>query len=251
MKSRTTPHQETILMKTLDYWFNTPLGKEAFELECNRTERYLRDMPKGTILQIGGPCLSHKPCDQRFEYISVLPSASNQRKNTQIIASIESLPFDVGCFDLIIAPHAHEMVGQIDRWISQLHELLKPEGHLILFGIRRYSLWWYQNSLSTKKPLFHWAKHLFSLHEIQKILEAQYFSIDTSNTYFFHLHQDRTTHTISFLIDRIGEMIAPQLGGLYCIVAQKKCITMTLDQSKKLTKWALKKQIPAINTQPG
>lgn len=49
-----------------------------------------------------------------------------------VVARGEAMPFETGCFDIVICSQVLEYIPQPQALISEVHRVLKPEGHLLL-----------------------------------------------------------------------------------------------------------------------
>jgi SAM-dependent methyltransferase len=232
MKPSNASMDEFVRMQTLLYWLDTEMGQDVFALAKKKTKALL-GANSGLVLQLGGASLFDRPCADSCHYLLATPVQDKHKVSAQVVASMSALPFSDDSFDVIVCPHTHEMQdpGELGAWLEGVYRLLKPYGRLVLFGIRAYSLWWLHHQMTSSTLVFPWMQRAYPCYGLKKMLEVTGFSVKQSATFCFYPYRQAKPGNISFLVDRMGEMLVPQWGGVYCMVAQKEQVPMILDRT--------------------
>lgn len=207
-------------LRALDDWFFTPQGRfvgEAIHKELS----HLKDLIYGeTLLQLGHcgdniwlPELhfSHK------WYATPYTSASST-----LISSFSELPIDRNSVDCILLPLTLEAFEQPLNPIDEIDRILKPMGHLVIFGFNPFSLWgsfMRSKRYSCYGPLAGRSMSVFSLQHV--FLHRGYEQCSLSNFYYIPpITNSRWIQRLAIL-NELGKMLTPCPAGFYCLVLQK------------------------------
>lgn len=219
--------------RTLQHW-NQWLGKEYLGgclLETERADmsRLLaRHFGKHAVL-IGVPAqldLLHAttvPC-----HTLITPLAAHDKWSNFIVeGDWHDLPIATGSVDLVILPHALEFVNNPRQLLAEACRIVKPEGLLLICGFNPYSAWGLKRQLNKQKRM-PWAANFMHANEIKKWLQLADFEMEAQSNLLFRPPLARPSwYEKMHLLERIGGMIAPSLGGVYILLARAKVVPLT------------------------
>ncbi len=148
--------------------------------------------------------------------------------STQTIESeLHELPIASGSIDLVVLPHILECVDNPRQLLSEACRVIKPEGHIIIFGFNPASLWGMRQSWS-KDATHPWPGSFIKSSAIKQWLGFADFELVKSTTFLFRppVKHERTFQNLQFL-EWVGRMTHLPMGGIYSLVAQAKVIPLT------------------------
>ena len=134
----------------------------------------------------------------------------------------EKIPVENSSFDIVLAAEIIEHILDTDKFIEEIHRVLKPRGKLVITTPNLASLECRISLLLGKKPwmienrvLPHSAGHVryFTVKEIRKLLEDHNFEVKLITTNFIKLK--------NVVFERISKLF-PQLGHSIIVVAERK-----------------------------
>jgi SAM-dependent methyltransferase len=213
--------QQIKQFRTLDEWFQSPLGIFAaheFLINIESTREYAHGE---TLLQLGhcGDNLWLKRLNYIHKWIA---SPFSLDDKIHVECALNHLPLDRNSVDCIIAPLTLEPFGNNLTLIDEIDRVLNPMGFIILLSINPWSLW----GGALKSGLLHLYNNqkvkmrtAFSLNRI--FLQRGYKQLSLSNfCYIPPVNKVSLIKKFTFL-DEIGKMLWPFPSGFYCYVAQK------------------------------
>ncbi len=130
----------------LAQWFGQPAGQYLLEWEQRILDQLTVDIFGYNALQIGMPeiqGLSASRMVNRWLSDVQLPDLQDQAKPRPIVVvhDFAELPFATQSIDLVILPHVLEFAAEPHQILREVERILIPEGHLIICGLNRASLW--------------------------------------------------------------------------------------------------------------
>jgi SAM-dependent methyltransferase len=160
------------------------------------------------------------------------------------------LPFADGCIDLVSLPHVLEFSRNPHQSLREAERVLVPEGYLILTGFNPISSWGIKRVL-TKNGDYPWHGHFFTLSRIKDWLALLGLEYVDGNmcSYELPINDEHWLSRLSVL-DKMGSRWWPMMGGIYCIVAKKRVVNMTLLKPSWKTK-SLKSRLVVTNPKSG
>lgn len=122
-----------------DDWFRSPLGRAVLAAEKIVLNRILAQRSGFHELVIGNWGGAHRDwlCSSRVSHRMFITRGAGG----QVRARPEALPVESGSVDVIVLPHVLEYAENPHAVVREAHRVLVPEGHLLLLGFSRFSLW--------------------------------------------------------------------------------------------------------------
>lgn len=132
------------------------------------------------------------------------------------------LPFPDQSMDKILLVHAVENADYLRELMSEVWRVLAPNGRVLLVVPSRSGLW----AKSDRTP-FGYGRP-FSLKQIRQMLFDEQFIIEEARRalYFFPSHS-RVLLGLAPLLEMLGAMLVPRLGGVLLVDASKKLYNVT------------------------
>lgn len=130
----------------LAQWFGQPAGQYLLEWEQQVLDQLTADIFGYNALQIGMPeihGLAASRMVNRWLSDAQLPEQSKPEliRPVVILHDFAELPFANQSIDLVILPHVLEFAAEPHQVLREVERILIPEGHLIICGLNRASLW--------------------------------------------------------------------------------------------------------------
>jgi len=129
--------------------------------------------------------------------------------------------------DLVILPHTLEYVDNPRRILAEACRIVKPEGHIVIFGFNPYSLWGLKKLLLQNKYA-PWSSNFIQATTVKQWLKLADFELVKQTTMVFRppIQHDGIYQKLKFL-EGIGKRCYAPFGGVYAIVATAKNIPFT------------------------
>lgn len=205
-----------------DFWYREMPGSILLAMERDLISKMISHIHGNYLIQLGSTSdlslVKSSPIKHKF-YLSQQKNFLNQ--GAKIVADIEQLPFMTGSIDVAVLAHVLEFVKKPEKIVSQIYDLLVPNGYCIILGFNYWSLW----SLGRlyQHGEFPWQGHFFSTLTIKRWLRRNHFRIITSKTACFRppVHAHNLAKSLLFM-EPIGQFFLPGCGGFYMVVAQKR-----------------------------
>jgi hypothetical protein len=203
--------------RALDDWFKTAQGHQvgrAFALH-----RF--DVRGDARLQLGlcgeSPWLLEPVFKQTYMATPCLGAS-----DASLIASPDYLPWHQHQFDCVIAPMMIEMFGLLGSPLDEIDRVLKPMGHVIVFGINPLSLWGGAARYHHLPYLGSTELHLHSPMRVKRALEVRGYQLKALET-FYYVPPFRKKAWIKkcFFLNEMGKMMTLFPAGFYYLIMQK------------------------------
>ncbi|MEM7026642.1 MAG: class I SAM-dependent methyltransferase [Pseudomonadota bacterium] len=235
--------QETkTIRKQLSDWFISPLGQQVMQLEKQQMEEVLPELFGYHILQIGKPAsedyidsskISHKAylCLDEHELI----------ENGNTIQSLaEHIPIASDSIDVAVLPHVFEYSKDPHRLLRELDRVLIDDGHIVIIGINRFSLWGLWHVILCWWDKIPWNGRLISIPRMKDWFALLDFEVKKVRYCFYAPPFRKTSWQMKFKpLERLGAYCWPFLGGIYVIVGKKRVVPLTPIKMQ----WKTKKKI--------
>ena len=207
--------------RALDDWFQTPQGThvaEAFVAELSLARKHLKG---NTLLQLGNCGNNIWLSMLRFSHQWLVSPCVASEKST-LTASLHLLPLERDSINCVIAPLTLEAFGREHHPLDEIDRILKPNGHVIFFGINPCSFW---------GGALHW-RHLMcfgaaggtltsSLALKRMMLHRGYRQCSLTSFYYIPpITNGFLIRKLAFL-NEMGKMVWPYPAGFYCLIMQK------------------------------
>jgi SAM-dependent methyltransferase len=213
-----------------DQWLENFPGNSVLEAEKNFLPSILSQFYGTQSLLIGSP--------RQFELLksSVIPSqillspllSHLHHKNIYSIESgLHELPVASGSIDLVMLPHILEHIDNPRQALAEACRIVKPQGHIVLFGFNPYSLWGLKKLWTRHKNNPPWSGNFFSSSSIKEWLTLADFELIKHKTLLFRPPVNARLYKKLEFMEWIGRKLNAPIGGIYLIVAQAKVIPLT------------------------
>jgi len=231
------------VIRRLNKWYLTPLGKSLYEIESYYLNKLLPNF-FGEYLLIEGANndFSFFTLDKIQNTIYLLNDGlENHSRLIFVRAEPYELPFYNDCIDGVLLSHLLEYSENPYLILEEAFHTLVPNGKLIIFGFNPFSFWGLINRMNkTKNNFVPWGGRFMNFCRLRSWLLKLGFFIVGYETFNFKLPlQNRYFLKCCGFIDKIGKIIFPYFGGCYILIAEKKLLALTPLREK-----AIKKQVP-------
>lgn len=216
--------------RTFQHWNKWLTEKHLGNDVLNVEHRYLSNMLSNHFgkhaLLIGTPAqasllsASTIPC---HTIISPLPVA----QKGFVEGDFRELPILTGSMDLVILPHALELVDHPRQLLAEACRVTKPEGLIVISGFNPMSLWGLSKSL--RKGLdIPWPNKLLPPSTVKNWLDLADFNMEQYRSMLFRPPiENLNIYNKLHWLESVGKKCTPLLGGVYISVARAKVIPLT------------------------
>lgn len=224
----------------LSYWLRSPLGEAILQEEQAIASAWLRRCYGYHALQMG--------VLERDDWLSgcMIPHRIGITQKTLLsnfsllLAEFTALPLLDESVDLICLPHSLDYCVQPELVLQEALRTLIPAGKLLIFGFNKISLLkqWRLLSLGLGQGVPCIQSH--RLAAMENLVENAQFTILKKCTAFHNLPINNTKWQQRLrLLDKIGQHLWPNCGGIYAIYAEKRMSRVTPIKPR----WIVKKQV--------
>lgn len=233
--------------QALDEWFLSPQGiaiASALVSQLQGSENGLAQLRGETLLQLGAcgenawfPLLNYQK-----KWI-----VSQTRKTAQAIdvcSTLKPLPFAQESLDCVVAPFTFEAYSWPNHPLDEIDRVLKPMGHILIFGVNALSLWGLALRLG---GLIYKGQPISVLRLKRALLHRGYSLCHLSPFYYIPPVKSKRMIERLEIFNELGKMISPCPSGFYCMVVQKY-VANPLRPVLKKTSW--RAGVAAPNLQP-
>jgi len=211
-----------------DHWLQHALGRSVLDAEQEILFSLLEQRYGKHAVLLGSPQ------QQRLLNASVMPHyvlISPLINKDHAIASIESgfyeLPIASGCVDLVLLPHTLELLDNPQQLLMEACRIVKPEGHIIIFGFNSFSLWGLKKRWMQGKHMS-WPGNFIQINTIKKWLALSDFQLTKQTMLLFRPPMQHASFYKKLkYIEWVGQKFLSSFGGAYMIMAQAKTIPLT------------------------
>lgn len=214
--------QDTV---SIDRFYNSGLGEAAGRLLARRMSDIWGQADQLSVLGIGFPMPVLEPfAATARRCATVIPDAGGHfrwdatgRGNATVIAPPDRLPFADGLFDRVILLHGLEEAESPRALRREIWRVMAPEGRIVVATANRRGLW----ALAERTPFGHgrpWTRR-----QLVSFLSDGSFQVTASTHALFMPPLDQSLVTAAAEgWERIGEWVAPALGGVVLVEAVKR-----------------------------
>lgn len=205
--------------QNLELWFNTVQGAHLANAISTKIASVRHLLHGEILLQLGD--LGQNSWLSHINFLHKWIVTPHYNPHASLVSLFNYLPFEKNSIDCILAPLTLEGNYKKNNILDGIDYLLKPMGHLIIFGINPLSLWGISRHLGLW-PTGVKSNHLISSFFIKKMLLPRGYVICDDSTFYFlpPLNKESWIKKLEFL-DLIGKIIWPCPAGFFCIILQK------------------------------
>lgn len=151
----------------------------------------------------------------------------NHAVQRYIEGELHELPIASASIDVVLLPHSHEHVDNPRKLLMEACRIVKPEGHIIIFGFNPYSLWSLKKRQNAQNRI-PGLGHFIAANKIKQWLALADFELTKHDMFLFRppIQQENIYRQLSILEWLGGKLLKP-LGGAYMIMAKAKVIPLT------------------------
>jgi hypothetical protein len=217
----TSIKQQMHIYQLLDNWFYSPQGMWVSQRFVETLLPY-KDILRGNHLLQLGHCGTNPWLNALSFSYKWLASPYPSHQQHQVITSLSQLPLEKSSMDCICAPLTMEAFVQRHAVLDEMDRVLKPMGHLVIFGINPFSLWGGTAKLGLLSGLSSQSLHLFTSFSVNRACIARGYK-QHALINFGYLPAVRSSACFKqlFFIEEVGKMLWPYPAGFYCYIAQK------------------------------
>jgi hypothetical protein len=132
------------------------------------------------------------------------------------LGDIEHLPFMDSCSDFLILPHIVEDAQDPKACLSEVSNLVTPEGYILLLHLLPFSHWRAKYKGQTNKHPIQWIKP-FKLRQWLNKLGFEYIASDKFINPFSH-----SQHGTSTVLEKIISTVIPSICNAHWMLAKKR-----------------------------
>ncbi len=216
-----------IVLRQMDIWYQGIPGSLLFEAERAELDTLLPQYFGQHLLQVGGPSevflFEKSPISHR---VRLSPEYASVFRGPSVQGLFHRMPFLPESIDVVLLPHVLEFVKTPELILQQLHDVMVPEGYLLLLGFNPSSLWGWVKWFTQRKTL-PWRGRFRSIAKVRQWLMHQGFEIVEQRTFFFRppLTNKIGLRKLLFL-EAIGRLFCSSFGAVYLLVAKKRVAAM-------------------------
>ncbi|NLO79361.1 MAG: class I SAM-dependent methyltransferase [Xanthomonadaceae bacterium] len=207
-------------MRTLQSWFETPLGQMLADVERQALDNYLDRWAGATLLQIGsfGPGQRVLRANTSRQWL-----AGGQGEPVDCVMRPEQLPFQSGTIDIVVLVHSLDFSSNPHRVLREAERVLAPEGHLLVLGFNLFSLW---GAVHVLRPLQRrgapWNGQYFTQRRVRDWLTLLDLEMVAAEHHFFRPPLNRSRLQERLLpLENWAPRVVPKLGAVHLTVARK------------------------------
>ncbi len=206
-------------------FYHSRLGLAAGRLLMRRISDLWGPGDRLSVLGIGFPHpVLEGFADRARRCVSAIPGSGGHfrwdptgRGNATVMSPHDRLPFSDGVFDRVIVLHGLEEAESPQVLRREIWRVMAPEGRLVIAAANRHGLW----SVADRTPFGHgrpWTRR-----QLAAFLADGSFQVTASTHALFMPPMNRSLVTAAAEgWERVGEWIAPALGGVVLVEAVKR-----------------------------
>ncbi len=215
-----------LLQLRIGQWFQSPQGREVWQVEREHVEPIISRLFGYHILQIG--------CHEEYSLIDNSPaghkiqfSPSWRSGSQQAVADNEELPLANDSMDVVVLHHALDFTEDNHRLLREATRVLRPGGQMLIVGFNPVSYWGFWR-IFKRKIHVPWRARFISRRRLTDWLHLLDLKIDrvSYGLHFSPLKYSRLLkHAARF--ERLGNRLSSPLGGAYFVLCVKQVATIT------------------------
>lgn len=204
-------------------WFLSGVGEYIYHKESGLLSDLLQVMPRGDVLQLGGPPLVRT--FTKFNFVHYDKEMNFPSLGYDVCGDFDNLALVPESFDIVVSYHLHEIYPDFEAIFAESHKVLKNEGLLVVFGFNPASLWGMQRLLGVGNVV-NWCDKFYNSKKISAVLRELGFTYVTKNSggYGFYSSSKLIYNNFDFL----EKLEIKNFGAFYMLIFKKRSSTLTL-----------------------
>jgi len=211
---------------SLQTWYQGSLGQLLAEAESRQLERILPDMFGYHLLQLGVHGSEALCASSRIPH--QLKLASQPEVASSVYAHSSRLPLTSESIDVCVVSHILEYDQDPHAVLREIDRVLIPEGHVVILGFNRWSLWGLARVLLGWRQQLPWSGQFYSPARTKDWLSVLGFELVSCDGVFYRppFNHDKTMQKLEFM-ERYSPNWLRWIAGAYVMVARKRTSTLT------------------------
>lgn len=240
-------------------WLAWPPGQALLDWEQQQLDRLVVDMFGFHAVQLGLPELAGLRANRMpHRWLAVDPAYGAWQPPADAPADVPlalrcefgALPFPSQSVDLVVLPHALELVTDPHDTLREVERVLVPEGKVVIAGFNPASLWGLRHRLArlgqSAAPVLPQGEFLayWRLRDWLRLLDLEV-EAGCFGCYRPMVRSERTWQRLQWM-EHAGDRWWPVLGAVYLVVAVKRTRGMRLVGKVRRTRVAPARQTAAV-----
>ena len=159
--------------KTLQGWFETPLGRYLLDKEREYLDDVTPDIFGFHALQVGMPDIDFLRASRIAHRMRVAHDG-----HPDLYAKGHELPFATQSTDLVLLPHVFEFTHEAHAILREVDRIMMPEGRLVIVGFNPWSLWGLRSAIGPARNDYPWNGRFVSLPRVKDWLALLGFDVN-------------------------------------------------------------------------
>ena len=208
--------------KELSKWYKKPNTQSFIRIINNQCSEMKSFIGGKHALFIG--LSDFKKKFESLKYISFL--SINELEPLDFSNNTNKLPFEDDSYDVIIIMHALDYTDDPYKFIRELDRITTDDGRIVIIGFNNFSLWGALKPLMNKFSM-PWSLNFYSLYSVREWFKI--LGYDTSYKETRGLIPIISKNISKYLekINILQKFLAPNIGGLYFYIFNKKTTPLT------------------------
>lgn len=204
-------------------WAGTYLGRLILEQETELVNQLLPRRYYPVAVQLGPAVMN---CLDRLSSrvkVFVDSTSGGDAPPHRVLSDWGYLPFGARSVDLLVLPHTLEFAEDPHHVLREIHEVVVPEGHLVVCGFNPVSSWGMVRAVRKWTGRPPWQGNRFRVHRVQDWLSVLGFELVAAKMGFYRppLSHETALKKLEFL-EKSGDRWWPGLAAVYILVVKKK-----------------------------
>lgn len=214
-------------MKTLQNWFETPLGRLLAAVERQALDHHLDRWAGATLLQIGGFGDGQRVLRANTSRQWLVGCSAESK--VDCVLRPEQLPFQSNTMDIVVLVHSLEFSDNPHRVLREAERVLAPEGYLLVLSFNLLSLWGCAHALpALQRRGAPWNGEYFTSRRVRDWLTLLDLTTISVEHLFYRPPINRSRLQQRLLpMENWAARVVPWFGGVHLTVAQKHVAGMT------------------------
>lgn len=211
-----------------DNWLTQPSGHHLLETERCCLKKLLVNCFGKHELLIGVPQQQPLLNNSSLPIQILISPLINKNRSVHLIeGNFYKLPIATGSIDLVLLPHSLEFMDNPQALLAESCRIVKPEGHIVIFGFNPYSLWGLAKNL-LKNNEMPWTNNFIPANKVIKWLGLADFELIKRKTLLYRppLLNENIYRKLKIL-EFLGNKLWTPFGGVYMLMAKAKVIPLT------------------------